>query len=80
MFYYLGWVVIFLTNLYVIHFLSKHLKLIVVSCIKFSLALSVTLSLAAMVFVYENMNQELLETILKDSIKLVNEYKARQQL
>ena len=74
MFYYLGWFIIFLSVLLVTHFLSKHLRFIVISFIKIYVAASITLFLASLVYVYEHVDvnhiEQFSQTIYKRMIEL----------
>lgn len=78
MFYYLGWFVIFLSTLYITHILSKHLRFIVVSMIKVSIATSVTLTLAIMVYIVENIDQRKLQEALLNAYTKMEEFRNAQ--
>ncbi len=63
MFYYLGWISIFLLLLYVTHILSKHLRFIILSFLKICVAAGFTAVLAFAV--YLNENRQHVQTIIQ---------------
>jgi hypothetical protein len=56
MFYYAGWLVIFIIILYILHILSRHTREIFLWTIKISIALTITLWLALLIYIHENID------------------------
>lgn len=56
MFYYAGWVFIFIIILYILHILSRHTREIFFWTIKISIALTITLWLALLIYIHENID------------------------
>lgn len=57
MFYYIGWFIIFLGVLFVTDFFSRHIRVIILTLLKVSVAVFVTAVLAFMVYLNENRAQ-----------------------
>jgi hypothetical protein len=75
--YYLGWVVIFSIILAITHLLSKHTKAIIMALIKISIALTITLWLALLVFIHENLDWSTMSVHMDNIVKNVQEMRAQ---
>ena len=72
-YYYLGWVAIFSILLAIIHLLSKYTKEIILAVIKISIALTITLWLALLVFIHENLDWDTLGVHMNNIVNNVQE-------
>lgn len=78
MFYYIGWVVIFLCILYIIHLLSKHIRFILLSFIKIIIAASITITLAVLVYIVEHLDQRKVQEAFKTAYSKMEEFRNAQ--
>jgi hypothetical protein len=75
--YYLGWLVIFFFIFVITHLLSKHTRAIIMALIKISIALTITLWLALLVFIHENLDWATLNLHMNNVVKNVQEMRAQ---
>jgi hypothetical protein len=75
--YYLGWVSVFISILVITHMLSKHTKAIILALIKISIALTITLWLALLVFIHENLDWSTMSIHMDNIVKNVQEMRAQ---
>lgn len=71
--YYLGWFVIFGIILLITHLLSKHTRAIILGLIKISIALTITLWLALLVFIHEHLDWSTMNVHMNNIVKNVQE-------
>lgn len=78
MFYYIGWVIIFLCILYLTHLLSKHIRFILLSLIKITIAASITLTLALSVYIVEHLDQRKVQKAMQTAYDKMEEFRNAQ--
>lgn len=78
MFYYFGWVIIFLCILYITHLLSKHIRFILLSLIKITIAGSITLTLAFLVYIVEHLDQRKIQEAMQTAYVKMEEFRNAQ--
>jgi hypothetical protein len=78
MFYYIGWIIVFIFILYITHLLSQHVRFILISCIKLCVALTITLTLALFVFIHEHMDQDKLQEAFTVAYSRMEEFRNAQ--
>ena len=72
-YYYLGWFAVFSLLLAIIHLLSKYTKEIILAVIKITIALTITLWLALLVFIHENLDWDTLSIHMNNIVENVGE-------
>ncbi len=75
--YYLGWFAIFTSILIITHLLSKHTRAIILGLIKISIALTITLWLALLVFIHEHLDWDTMAIHMKNIVDNVQELRAQ---
>lgn len=75
--YYLGWFAIFSILLLITHLLSKHTAAIILGLIKISIALTITLWLALLVFIHENLDWDTMAVHMKNIVDNVQELRTQ---
>lgn len=78
MFYYIGWVIVFLCILYITHLLSKHIRFILLSLIKITIAGSITLALALLVYIVEHLDQRKVQEAMQTAYVKMEEFRNAQ--
>lgn len=78
MFYYIGWLIIFLCILYITHLLSKHIRFILLSLIKITIAGSITLTLALLVYIVEHLDQRKVQEAIQKAYLKMEEFRNAQ--